>query len=169
MRSIFSKHFGGLNSEPKPPERPAQPLDYEKMVLLDAEDLAEQGIAAANKKLLPELRKYIAQPAVLEELLGPDVPSYKVRCNGEEYQIYSRDEPGTEEESWARAAFFFFLIVNKQISGARVRFYALNGGNDLGGLLLTPKEAQSAQAALPQKNDWPYLPELSGPWYGAFH
>jgi hypothetical protein len=170
MSSIFSKLFGGSNSESKPPERQAQPLDYEKMILLDAEDLAEQGFAEAYNNLLPELTKYVGQPAVLEEVLDPDLPSYKVRCNGEEYQIYPGNEPRTEEESsWGRATYFFFLIVNKQLSATSVRFYAVNGGNDLGGLFLTSEEAQSAQAALPRKSDWPYLPELSAPWYGQFH
>jgi hypothetical protein len=169
MRSIFSKLFAGSNSDPKPPEPPVQPLDYEKMILLDAEDLAEQGIAGAYNELLPELTKYVEQPVALEELLDSDLPSYKIRCNQDEYLIYSGNEPGTEDESWGRATYFFFLIVNKQLSGASVRFYAVNGGNDLGGLFLTPQEAQSAQAALPRKSDWPYLPELSDPWYGQFH
>jgi hypothetical protein len=169
MSSIFSKLFGGSNSKSKPPERETQPLDYEKMILLDAESLAEQGFAEAYKNLLPELTKYVGHPAALEEVLDPDLPSYKVRCNGEEHQIYSSAESGTEDESWGRATYFFFRIVNSQLSGASVRFYAVNGGNDLGGLFLTPEESQSAQAALPRKSDWPYIPELSAPWYGQYH
>jgi hypothetical protein len=169
MPSIFSKLFAGSNSEPKPPEAPPQPINYEKMIPLDAEDLAEKGIARAYHELLPELTKYVEHPVALEELLDSDLPSYKIRCNREEYLIYSGNEPGTEDESWGRATYFFFLIVNQQLMGASVRFYAVNGGNDLGGLFLTPREAKSAQATLSRKSDWPYLPDLSTPWYGQFH
>jgi hypothetical protein len=169
MLPFLSKLFGKSDSKSKIPEPQASPLDYEKMILLDAEDLAEQGISTAYSKLLPELTKYAEQPATLQELLDPDVPSYRILCSGEEYLIYSGDEPGTEEESWGRATYFFFLIVNKQLSQASVRFYAVNGGNDLDGIFLSPEQAQSIQAALPSKSDWPYLPELSAPWFGQFH
>ena len=169
MASFFSKLFSGANVPHKPADVPAQPLDYERMILLDAEDLAEQGIAHAYNELLPELSKYVERPAALEETMDPDLPSYRIRCNGEEHLIYSASEPGTEEESWGRATYFLFLVINKQLSGANIRFYAINGGNDLGGLFLTPEQAQSAQATLPRKSDWPYLPALEAPWYGQFH
>jgi hypothetical protein len=35
-------------------------LDYDKMILLDAEDLAEAGILEAYEELLPELQNYVA-------------------------------------------------------------------------------------------------------------
>jgi hypothetical protein len=147
----------------------AQYLDYDRMTLLDAENLAEEGIADAYNRLLPELRKYIDHPANLEEVTDPDVPTYAIRCNGKEHLICSADEPGTEEASWGRATYFFFLIVNEQLEGAGVRFYAINGGNELGGLFLTPEQARSAQAMLHQKDDWPYIPVLDPPWFGQFH
>ncbi len=151
------------------PETPPQPLDYDKMIILDAEDLAEQGIAEAYDEVLPELKKHIDKPSPLEDVLDPDVPTYLIRCNAKEHLIYSGSQPGTEEESWGRATYFFFLIINEQLLGTDTRFYAINGGNDLGGMFLTPQQAQSAQASLPRKLDWPYIPALESPWYGQFH
>jgi hypothetical protein len=167
MRNIFSKFFSKSKSEIS--QTSTGSLDYEKVIHLDAEDLAEQGMVDAYQQLLPELSKFIEHPTELSEILDTDVPEYKVRCGGLEYLIYSAEEPGTEEASWARATYFFFLIVNKQLTGTGVQFYAINGGNDLGGLFLSPAQALSAQGVLPRKTDWPYSPELSGPWFGQFH
>jgi len=169
MRSIFSKLFSKSNSHREASGGSAPPLDYERMILLDAEQLAEQGIGDAYNKLLSELSKIVARPATLEEVMDPNLPSYVIRCNGKEHLIYSAREPRTQEESWGRATYFFFLMVNEQLCNTNVRFYAINGGNDLGGLFLTPEQAQSAQPALPRKSDWPYIPSLEAPWYGQFH
>jgi hypothetical protein len=49
------------------------------------------------------------------------------------------------------------------------RFCAINGGNDLGGMFLTPDQAKEAQKALPNKKDWPYLPTDEDPLYGQYH
>jgi len=144
-------------------------LDYEQVVLLDAEYLAEQGIGEAYKKLLPELQKYIAQPVELEEVIDAELGSYAIRCNGQEYLIYSPNEPGSARESWGRATYFFFLFVNSQLTSSSVRFYAINGGNDLGGMFLTPEQAKAARYGLPCKFDWPYIPEFGEPWWGQFH
>ncbi|MBL5862078.1 hypothetical protein JBO49_15790 [Serratia fonticola] len=169
MRNVFSKLFSKSNSKSETSQMSTGSLDYEKIIHLDAEDLAEQGMADAYQQLLPELCKFIEHPAELSEILDTDVPEYKVQCGGQEYLIYSAEEPGTEEVSWARATYFFFLIVNKQLTGTDVQFYAINRGNDLGGLFLSLEQAMSAQGVLPRKADWPYCPELSAPWFGQFH
>jgi hypothetical protein len=44
-------------------------LDYDQLILLDAEDLAEAGILKAYESLLPELRKYVPRPAEVERSL----------------------------------------------------------------------------------------------------
>ena len=43
-------------------------LDYDNMVILDAEWLAEGGIGDAYTDLLPTLRRYVSQPANVEEV-----------------------------------------------------------------------------------------------------
>jgi hypothetical protein len=144
-------------------------LDYDRLFLLDAEDLAETGIREAYESLLPELRKYVPQPAQIDEVIDNDTPKYSVRCGTKEYVIYG-PEPGNESgNSWGRATFVFFRIVNDQLAGSEYRFYAINGGNDLGGMFLTPAQARAAQDSLPYRRDWPYLPTDEPPWYGQPH
>ena len=148
---------------------PGVSLEYDKLILLDAEDLAEQGIVAAYEKLLPELRKYADRLSRIEEAINTDLPSYAVHFNGKVYVIYSAGLEGTGAESWGRATHALFAIVNEQLKETNVRFYAINGGNDLGGIFLAPEQAHAAQAGLARKSDWPYFPDLNGPYYGQYH
>ncbi len=141
-------------------------LDYSQWIHLDAEDLAEVGIGKAYGALLPQLRKYVVEPARIEEFTDANSPSYAVRCNGKEFVIY---EPENQDKSWGRATFVFFTVVNDQLAESEYRFYAINGGNDLGGMFLTMEQAQAAQRGLRDKQDWPYLPNDQSPWYGQQH
>jgi len=78
-------------------------LDYDQLILLDAEDLAETGIRQAYESLLPELRKYVQRPAEVEEVIENDAGSYAVKSGTKKFVIYApelRDEGG---ESWGRA------------------------------------------------------------------
>lgn len=126
--------------------------------------MAETGIAEAYEELGPSLRKYVVDPAKVEEAIDSEAPSYSVSCSGKSYFIYGGND---QEESWGRATFAFFSIVNLQLEGIEYRFFAINGGNDLGGMFLTPEQAESAKRSLPGKTDWPYLPELVAPWYAS--
>jgi hypothetical protein len=144
-------------------------LDYERLIYLDAEDLAETGIGEAYERLLPELREYVPHPAPMEELIDNDSSRYSVRCGGKEYAIYGPELSEEHGGSWGRATTAFFGLVNEQLAGSACRLYAINGGNDLGGMLLTPAQALDARAALPNPTDWPYLPTDEPPWYGQHH
>jgi hypothetical protein len=62
-----------------------------------------------------------------------------------------------------------FTIVNDQLATSEYRFYAINGGNDLGGMFLTPAQAAAAQKTLPNRTDWPYFPRDEADWYGQYH
>jgi len=154
---------GARKSVPEP-----SPFNCEKLVTLDAEDLAEQGIADAYRRLLPELRSFVAQPLEVEDLIDENACSYSVHCNGVDHLVYSPSVSGTEQASWGRAAAVFFQLVNEQLAASPLRFYAINGGNDLGGVFLTEAEAESARAAFPRKEDWPYFPTMQEPWHGQF-
>jgi len=169
MRSMLSKLFARPASQAEAAEARPQPLDYEKMVALDAEELAEQGIVAAYQQLLPELKKHVAQPALISEEVESNEPSYKVHFRGSEFLIYAGSGREAEADSWGRATYYFFLIVNTQLANSDLRFYAINNGNDLGGMFLTPKEAELAQSSIARRTDWPYIPALTGPWYGQYH
>lgn len=145
----------------------AQPLDYEQLILLDAESLAETGIKEAYERVLPSLRKYVLQPAPIEELIDGDAPTYAVRSLGISYDIYSSKT--SQEQSWANATFALFYFVNRQLANQSHKFYAINGGNDLGGMFLTEVQYRAAMASLKKKSDWPYIPNQDAPWYGQPH
>lgn len=147
--------------------QPAMTLDYDTLIFLDAESLAETGIGQAYEQLLPELGKHVADPARLEEVIDPGLPRYAVRIDGREYVVHAGADAGGG--SWGTATYVFFKIVNDQLADTDVRFYAINSGNDLGGMFLTPEQAEAARASLPRPADWPYLPEAAGPWYGQHH
>jgi hypothetical protein len=118
---------------------------------------------------MPELRKYVPRPAPVEEVIDDDTPRYSVRCRGMEYAIYGPELDETGNKSWGRATFVFFRIVNEQLANSEYRFYAINGGNDLGGMFLTPAQARASRESLPRLQDWPYLPTDEAPWYGQHH
>jgi hypothetical protein len=46
-------------------------LDYEKLIPLDAEALAEGGIREAYASILPHLIQYVAEPAEVQEIAEP--------------------------------------------------------------------------------------------------
>jgi hypothetical protein len=144
-------------------------LDYDQMILLDAEDLAEAGILEAYESVLPELQKYVPQPAQVEEIKNNDVGRYAVKSGTREFVIYAPDLDDKGGESWGRATVAFFTIINDQLAHSQYRFYAINGGNDLGGMFLTPSQVEAAQKALPNKTDWPYIPKDEPEWYGQYH
>src|SRR5262249_21623357 len=144
-------------------------LDYDRWIHLDAEDLAETGMREAYERLLPELRKYVPHPARIEEVIDNDTPRYSVRCVSREYAIYGAEQDDEDGYSWGRATFAFFSIVNDQLAASEYRFFAINGGNDLGGMFLTPAQARAAQETLPNRKDWPYLPPDEPPRDGEDH
>jgi len=141
-------------------------LDYNKVLFLDAEDLAEAGIKEAYRSMIPALGQYVSEPAEVEDVVDNDAPSYVIKCAGQEYVIYSPALPEDEGQSWGRAAHAFFRIVNDQMAKSEYRLYAINGGNDLSGIFLTRDECEAARKSLRRKEDWPYLPTLEHPWYG---
>lgn len=143
-------------------------LNYDDAIHLDAEELAEAGIGEAYARLLPRLREFMTHPWEIIEERDDDAPSYSVRCGGKSFAIYGPDIDDTSN-SWGNATVAFFTIVNDQLAKSTHRFYAINGGNDLFGIFLTPAQAEEAREALPHKRDWPYLPKLEREWYGQFH
>jgi hypothetical protein len=143
-------------------------LNYDDAIHLDAEDLAEAGIAEAYERLLPRLRQFVKQPLKVIETRDDDAPSYSVQCGGKSFAIYAPEIEATSN-SWGNATVALFTIVNDQLVNSTHRFYAINGGNDLFGIFLTPAQAAEAQKTLPNKRDWPYLPKDEQEWYGEFH
>lgn len=142
-------------------------LNYDDAIHLDAEELAEAGIAEAYERILPKLREFVATPLAIVETRDDEAPSYSVQCGGKSFVIYA-PEIAEISNSWGNATVAFFAIVNNQLANSTHCFYAINGGNDLFGIFLTPDQAESAQQLLPNKFDWPYLPKDEREWYGQF-
>jgi hypothetical protein len=101
-------------------------------------------------------------------MMDDDAPSYSVRHCDVEYTIYGTDL-SDGDDGWGNATFALFNIVNAQLSDTAYRFYAINGGNDLGGMFLKPEQCEAAKKSLERKADWPYLPTGEPPWFGQHH
>ncbi|PCJ15458.1 MAG: hypothetical protein COB04_13150 [Gammaproteobacteria bacterium] len=161
MFGLFSSVVTAETAEPSKFE-----LDYDKLLYLDAESLAEQGILSAYNELKSKLSEYVGEPANIEEVLDNDLPSYKVKFLGQEYEVYGPNIEDSEGQSWGRATYAFFQLINAQLKGSSSKFYALYGGNELGGMFLTKEQYCYAIKSLPRKADWPYIPKHEHPWYG---
>ena len=140
------------------------PLDYEQVVHLDAEELAEQGIQEAYNALLPRLRQYSGSPLEVVEEVDGERGIYSVLAGGVRYEIWGPDlKPN---DGWARASVAFFSIVNRGLEASAHKFYALYSDNDLSGVFLTEEEYLQARRAIEQRSSWPYLLVNEPPHYG---
>ena len=55
-------------------------LDYDRLLFLDAETLAEAGIKRTYESIVKDLGHYVPEPAQIQEVINNDAPSYVVRC-----------------------------------------------------------------------------------------
>lgn len=122
-------------------------LDYEQMISLDAEDLAELGIKKAYDAMQPTLQQYVTTITPVSEMIDEETGRYSVVANGVQYDVYPPS--GDEDNSWGLAACALFDIVNRQLVNSDYKFYAINGGNDLGGMFLTQEQYRAAIRSLP--------------------
>ncbi|MCJ8313917.1 MAG: hypothetical protein HRU38_17530 [Saccharospirillaceae bacterium] len=139
-------------------------IDYEKMYLLDAENLAEQGILETFNEVKDELAIYNPKIVTPTESMISD--SYKIQFENNVFEIYSPSIIDGEGRSWGRATFTFFEIVNAHLVNSNVKFYALYNGNDLGGIFLNLDSYQNTIKKIERKTDLPYLPTNKYPLYG---
>jgi formylglycine-generating enzyme required for sulfatase activity len=58
------------------------------------------------------------------------------------------------------------MIINSQIYDKNLKFYAVNGGNDLSGILLKKSEVARLMKSFPGDEDLPYIPEKPGSMNG---
>ena len=142
-------------------------IDYDLALHLDAEDLAEQGILSAYQQVAPRLTEYGITAGTVTENDDSLANLYSVDFDGRRYAVYGPNV--AVEDAWGLATHALFDIVNRQLAPTGVRFHAINGGNDLFGIFMTPEQAERARQALPHKSDWPYLPVSEPPWFGMYH
>lgn len=162
MRNIFSTLvviFLISLSASSDANKPFQ-VDYDKVIVLDAEELAEGGILQAYEKIKPELSHYVKKIEEIEEVMDNAVPSYYIKFRGEKLAVYGPNISEKEMDSWMRATSVLFYIVNSQLVNSDIKFYALNGGNDLGGMFLTVDQYKEANKSLKKDIDKFYLPTL---------
>jgi hypothetical protein len=160
IRALLNYIFGG-ESEGTSQE---DPLDYDQVVHLDAEDLAEQGIKAAYVDLNSLLQHYAPAPIEVIEDIDSDLGSYAVIAAGKRIEVWGPTlDP---KDGWARAAVAFFNIVNTNLGHSSHKFYALYGGNDLSGLFLTSEQYALARQTIKNSSHWPYMPVMEPPNYG---
>jgi hypothetical protein len=143
-------------------------INYDLAIPLDAEKLAETGVKDTyDSEVVPKLKTYGVSPRPITEIAVSASGVYELNYANGRYPISG---PGLRpKDAWGLAAYALFDIVNRQLHGSDVRLYALNGGNDLEGIFMTPAEAEKARRALPSKSDWPYLPTSEPEWFGMYH
>lgn len=146
----------------------AHELDYGTAIQLDAEDLAEQGMAEGYAKVQPALKTYVVAPLVMREKLDAHRSIYTVMTGGRSQRIFPSPLGGNQYESWGVATAALFEAVNRQLGAAPVKFYALNAGNELMGIFLTARQAAAARKTLKRRSDWPYLPTMRAPLFGQY-
>lgn len=118
-------------------------INWDNLIELDAEDLAEHGIKQIYEEhVIPHLKNYVAIPIEIEELSPIDNSEYKVKANDKVYFIYDDDNSKPVYLSWRYATFALFDIVNQQLKNSNYRFYAFYNGNDLSGMFMTKDEYQ---------------------------
>jgi hypothetical protein len=159
LKQFFARDSGSESAVPAP-------FDDDEVVLLDAEELAEEGILEAYQQLHPQLRRYAASEVDIAEEVDEDGATYTVFAAGKRYDIYGK---GVEEDAWIRATIAFFDIVNTSLAQASHRFYALYGGNDLAGIFLTEEQFQLARQRIGRRVDCPWVPVNQAPHYGFPH
>lgn len=142
---------------------PGRGLDWDKLIFLDAENLAEGDMAEEYARILPALGKYVSRPLAMEEFR--DDRKYVVSAGGVDYTIYDYSVGGEPEavHPWWRAAWTFMAIVNRQLAESDSKLYGFYAGNDFSGMFLTRAEYERALAE-ERERDRPYLPELDKPW-----
>lgn len=144
-------------------------LDYDQLIPLDAEYLAEQGILETYQSIEPALLKHVGTAADVIEVTNNETGSYSVKSQDTTYDIYSPSLPDDEGQSWGRATVAFFSIINDQLETSETKFYALYSANDLSGIFLTRQEFEAISNSSVPARETPYIPRLDHPWYGQHH
>lgn len=146
-------------------------LTWDDTIPLDAEALAESGIRETYEQyILPHLCHYVVHPLVITEKFAQENMVYSVFAGDKNYDIFGSQI--SEPDTWGRATWAIFSIVNQQLADSDIRFYALDNGNGLAGMFLTQQEYQRYVRVLEKEKkytDIPYIPTDEPPWFGQRH
>lgn len=134
----------------------------DRFVPLDAETLAEDGVADTLTLLSPYLDMRDAAPVTMETIASDGV-DYRVSVNGRAYDVYTPADPA--DASWGLATETFARIVNDLLPDAgQDRFFVVYGGNDLFGVFLPPEILPFFDSLPPHER--PYTPSRAAPDFG---
>lgn len=134
-----------------------------RVVQLDAESLAEGGIADGLLRVGPQVR---ARGLRLDDFATLRVePDYAVRLNGKTYEVYGADDLADGRAIWPLATETFFRMLNENMSSfSKDRAYALFAGNDLQVIFISPALVPFFETMPVEQR--PYTPTRNGPQYG---
>ena len=127
---------------------------------IDAEELIEGSFSSLYDDVREKLIKHgiELEEDCIEEGVDTSEGVTTISYNDQEYILCNNDI----EDSWERGAYVFFMIINSQIYDKNLKFYAVNGGNDLSGILLKISEVARLMKSFPGDEDLPYIPEKPG-------
>jgi hypothetical protein len=141
--------------------------------MADAEDLAEGGVGQFLREIAPFLATQKVTLPAIEDATSED--GYTVRVGGASYQIYDaeeleRDSSGEEGGLiWGLSSVRGFRIADELLTaaGSAERAYAVNGGNDLFVMFLTPELHQVIMNHPDaSRRDGPYILKEEYPSFG---
>lgn len=138
------------------------PIDYEQIVHLDAEDLAEGGMVEAYERITAAIADERLEWAPMTQS-GEGTPDYSIHLLGESHRVYGYS-PGTDD--WAISSAVLFHAVNRQLVDLDFKVYALMGGNDLHAVALTERQFEEALRYHKRRYNRPYLPNQEPPHFG---
>jgi len=157
--------------KPAPPKSPQAPDDDDwgmdvleeefgdRMFMLDAESLAEGGIAEALAEVYEEHEDKFKGALECEEVWGDEEESYSLEWGKHRFEVYGPSDPESHEKSWERATVAAFSVLNTYVKKPW-KVYAVGGGEDLWGIFLTPQE-HARILANPEYPDKPTLHQAS--------
>jgi hypothetical protein len=91
-------------------------LNYDDLIHLDAEDLAQMGIGASYERPLLKLQSVYPTAGGNRRDGDNDAPRYSVRFATKKFVVYKpRDD---DRSTWGKAT-AFFAIVNEELAGVK--------------------------------------------------
>ena len=142
-------------------------LDYERLIMLDAERLFEQGMLEGYEAIIPKLKDFI-EPANMTEIFPDGTDDYLIEVQNKKYYLFNEDIAQKDiYDGWALATYTLFHVVNLQLVETDYQLYALYGANDLSGVFMTEEEVVARRRAFKDNHsEWPYIPTIEHPNFG---
>jgi hypothetical protein len=147
--------------------------DSHRLFMADAEDLAEGGIGQFIQNVEPFLATQGVKLPAIEDDISPD--GYTVIVDGVAHEIYDAEELERDSSKdqggliWGLSMARGFSIIDRLLAsaGSKERPYAVNGGNDLFVLFLTPELHRTIMRHPDATRcDGPYVPTEVYPSFG---